>query len=217
MTNDDTTSRATRDELARELLPPLPKTQQFREAPEDQSRPWRGYRPEEWALLEHFPLLVAVYVSLVDESGHRGTEKEERAIEGAYVDLVGRYPNNPIIQRVVGMARQALPLAERARQLSEQQTLDELRDELMRAAPQVVTLLKRAPSSQIGEEYKRFVLAVGEAVAYAAKEGGFPRFASVEVSEWERRTIQWVGEALRMENLPGDWEIFGIEAWQRGF
>jgi hypothetical protein len=131
------------------------------------------------------------------------------------VDLAGRYPNNPLIQSVVGMARQAPPLAERARQLSEQQGPNALRDELTRAAPQVVTLLKRAPSSQIGEEYKRFVQEVGTAVAYAAKEGGFPRFASVEISEWERRTIQWVGEALRMEQVPGDWESFSLDAWQR--
>jgi hypothetical protein len=79
----------------------------------------------------------------------------------------------------------------------------------------VLALLKRAPSSPIAEEYKRFVMAVGERVAGAAKEGGFPRFVGVEISEWERQLITWVGEALRLESGPGDWEALGMDSWRR--
>jgi hypothetical protein len=219
---NDAASHARREELAREMLPPLPRMAHVSGVPGGTvvgggaPRPWRGYAPEEWALLERFPLLVGACVSVVDDSGRRGTQKEENAIPRAYEDGAARYPTNPIIQSVLRMTQQAQPLIERARLLIERSDPNMLRDELAREAPRVVAALRRAPSAQVGEEYKRFVLEVGEAVASAAKEGGFPRFASTEVSEWERATIQWVAEALRLGNLPSDWANAGIDSWQRG-
>jgi hypothetical protein len=59
--------------------------------------------------------------------------------------------------------------------------------------------LQAKATPQEAEEYKKWTLDIAEAVAKAAKEGGFLMFGGTQVSDSEKKLFTDVAEALNVQ------------------
>ncbi len=77
--------------------------------------------------------------------------------------------------------------------LAGQQILDELR------AVNEILVAKATPEE--AEAFRRWMIAVAQAAADAAKEGGFLGFGAEQVSEGEKKMLEQLGNALGLRRV----------------
>lgn len=152
------------------------------------------YTSEEWNLLKETPFVVGAAVAVAGASG-LGTASELFAVITGTTGGMLAFPENELIQAL---------LKEEENRPSPFKNMD--RAELMPAAidrcHQVVAVLEAKTPAVEAAGYKRWVVTVGEAVAEAAKEGGFMGFGGERLSQEERLLLDEIKAALKIEAEP---------------
>ncbi len=167
------------------------------------------YTQEEWDLLSGTPMLLGAAMSGAGSSGIMGTAKEAFANTQAMMGAGESYPGNALIAAVATKPSSMSEAREKSSQQRELlmgrmkergiQNASELVELVVDDCRKVAFLLGEKEDVGTANEYKQWLLSIGEKVANAASEGGFLGFGGTRFSEEEKVFLAQVNEALGME------------------
>jgi len=168
------------------------------------------YSDDEQLLLAMLPSEIGSAVAFSEKSGPIGTAKEMMASAKSALANAKDYPDNPLIQNLIPNLDDRSAAADKAKDLRERQlarlkasgitSRQGMIELAVTDAEAVSTLLAtNADASEAASEaaeYKSWVLSIGQAVANAAKEGGFLGFGGESVSDDEEEILARITAAL---------------------
>lgn len=164
-----------------------------------------NFTPEEWKVLSEAPLSVGGAVAAASPSGVVGTIKEGVAIVNSMLTAAQHHPNNHIIQQIVPkkVTREQLDSWSRtARGMMQQSESERLTTAGVQSCQQVAQVFHYKGDPQETNDFKQWLLEIGENVAKAAKEENntVPRLGSANVSANEFQILNTMYSALE---IPG--------------
>jgi hypothetical protein len=150
------------------------------------------YQPDEWRTMLRAPLAAGVIVMAADEGG--GLQREQQAIASTVRQAVLQAPAGALLAAIY---TDGLDPADEEQVLSTLRMHDvpEVRQGFLRTCQDAVALAGRT-SAQDGAAYRALLLQVSQAVAQAAKEGGFLGLGGVQVSGKEQDALEELARAL---------------------
>ncbi len=156
---------------------------------------------EEWELLREAPHSVAIAVAVAGASGIFGSLKEAMATAGAMVEAL--QGENTLLRELC--TREEIKAAQGGLRsgikMTDIETLREhLKADAVQKAEAATSLLDQKGFAEDSSAYRAFLMATGDRVAKAAKEGGFLGFGGERVSENERAVLAALGAALGGES-----------------
>ncbi len=153
-----------------------------------------NFTPDEWRALVRAPMMVSYGVAGAAPSGGFGHVQEMKAVADAIVDASEQASDGSLVRAVVDEIRANATDAT----VGEKETVSvtEIRGKALEACRMVASILESKASGEQGDNYKRWLLEVGQKVAQAAKEGGFLAFGGVRVSDSEAETLREIAAAL---------------------
>ena len=168
----------------------------------------QDFTDEEWFLVRGTPSMIGSAVAQAGRSGIGGTMKEVMANVQTIMAGKSDYPDNALIQSIIGEQVFA-DRAEAKEAMQEQMQMarskmaergiksaEALADAAVEDCQAVMALLnERATASEV-EGYKSWMMAVAHAVSEAAKEGGFLGIGGERVSDSEEAIIGRISAAL---------------------
>lgn len=164
------------------------------------------FTEEEQLSLTMLPSLIGSAVAFSAKSGAIGTVKEMMANARAVAAGRSDYPNNSLINSVLPNLDDREEAMARVKTMQEQQieklktaevkSMEDMRAHTMTQITEVGALLDSKADAGEAAEFKQWVLGIGEAVASAAKEGGFFGIGGEEVSEGEVEALASIRTAL---------------------
>ena len=161
-----------------------------------------NYTPDEWKVICDAPLAVGGAVAAAAPSGVVGAVKEGMALINALMRAAPRHPGNQLIQEVVpkGMSREQIDVWTKvARTMMQQSQTAPLMDTAVVTCQKVAMILQSKADPQEADEFKRWLLEVGEDVANAAKEGGK---VGTNMSAQEAEVLSMLSSALGVMYIP---------------
>jgi hypothetical protein len=157
----------------------------------------QDFTDEEWARLRRAPLVAGLAISVADPGGPIEITKETMA-------SLRTATTPPSQEELLAAVSQDLTKLAQEKQnpmgdfkvdknvLAGQQILDELRA--------VNEILQAKATPEEAEAFRRWMIAVAQAAADAAKEGGFLGFGAEQVSEGEEKMLEQLGNALGLRS-----------------
>lgn len=152
------------------------------------------------------PSEIGSAVAFSEKSGPIGTAKEMMASAKSALANAKDYPDNPLIQNLIPNLDDRSAAADKAKDLRERQlarlkasgitSRDGMIELAVTDAEEVSALLATNADASQAAEYKSWVLSIGQAVANAAKEGGFLGFGGETVSDDEEEILARITAAL---------------------
>jgi hypothetical protein len=154
------------------------------------------YTEAEWTRLKRAPFLAGMAISLADPGGPIEAVKETAATLKAVVAAADGRDHGELVQAIArdvrdDASRRKTPMAgfkPASGATAGVEILDELREIDQIAAG-------KATAEEV-ESLRRWIVAVAQDAANAAKEGGFMGFHAVRVSEGEERMLAQLRQAL---------------------
>jgi hypothetical protein len=135
-----------------------------------------------------------------------GTAKEMMANAKSASAGLDDYPDNSIIRMILPVFEDQSEAMDRAKSMRDRQmdelkaadisTREQMKAHALSEASAVNDLLAAKASAVEAAQYRQWVMGVANAVATAAKEGGFLGFGGEEVSEGEIETLADISQAL---------------------
>ena len=149
-----------------------------------------SYTPEEWQLLLKLPLTVGLSVIVLAPSGPIGLVKETAALAQAPFALAHESNANALVSALaVELQAQAKAIAKQEQDAIKHAQPADVKAKTIAACQNAAAALTKA-SAEDAEAYRYWLLAVGQKVAEAAKDGG------VLVSDQEKMLLKEFGAAL---------------------
>lgn len=163
------------------------------------------FTDDEILLLNSTPTLIGSTMVFAEGSG-LGTLKEMMANAKSYIGGAEAYPNNEIITGILPNLinhkegyEQAKAFREKAIARFKEKGInsqDSMKTLLLEDCKAVAHLLAEKATEQEAKEYKEWALSIAEAVAKAAKEGGFLGFGGELISKNEKEIYRQIAFAL---------------------
>ena len=160
------------------------------------------FTADEWKLLTGVPWAVGLSVILSEDQGRRrATRQEMAALAAAPAQEAAGFTSNPLVQAALPdiVANAA---AEQVKEHSSEKGAveQEIYAQTITLCLRLTELLSaKAPYGE-ADGYKRFVLAIGRAVADAVADAEFLGIGGGKVSAHERKLLQAVSDALELED-----------------
>lgn len=161
---------------------------------------------DEFALLAITPSMIGSTIAFSESSGVIGTLKEMFASAKGVLAGQEQYPDNELVQAILPNLEdreEALAQAKRLRELAQARlkekhidSRDKLEAQVVEDCRAISALLDEKFTREEASQYREWVMAVGERVARAAKEGGFLGIGGEQVSSGEVRILNRIAEAL---------------------
>ncbi len=168
-----------------------------------------SFTEDEWFLLSSTPALIGASMSAADSSGVIGTVKEMTASMRATVSAQKDFTNSELIQALLKRsenwdeAKEKLSdYREKTKDKLEQSNIksaDQLQTQMLEDVQQCVALVDEKCSAEDARIYKEWSLKVADAVAAAAKEGGFLGIGGTRISENEKVLLAKVQSTLGID------------------
>lgn len=157
-----------------------------------------NYTSEEWKILCTAPLSVGGAVATASPSGVVGTVKEGMAIVNGMLNAAHQHPGNRLIQDVAPMGinrKQIDALTNTARSMLRQTQADAT--QTMDICRQAVSVLQSKSNPAEADEYKLWLMEIGEVVADAANEGtNILNMGGTAISKEESQMLHQLATAL---------------------
>lgn len=164
------------------------------------------FTEDEQLSLTMLPSLIGSAVAFSAKSGAIGTVKEMMANARAIATGRTDYPDNSLINGILPNLDNREEALARVKTMQEQQlerlkgagvqSSDDMRTHTMGQITEIGAMLDAKADPGETAEFKQWVLGVGEAVAGAAKEGGFFGIGGEEVSDGEVEALAAIRAAL---------------------
>ena len=149
---------------------------------------------EERALLSSTASMVGHAVLIANPDVPRRVRKKVKALREAYSSTSRRFPSNHLVQESVSEAERSSKEEARFRSLRKER--EEYLAKTLEACRKVSKLLAVKASLAEGEEFKQWLLDIGEAVGEAVVSGEFLGIGLERYSEEEIYTLKAVAMAL---------------------
>jgi hypothetical protein len=158
----------------------------------------QSFTPDEWTKILESAMLVGMAISATDPSGLWGTVKEALASRSALDKSMADPGSNELVRAVIadfekseGQEKIKATLRKSFAEVKPSEFVERALDNLR----QVSTIVDaKAPDD--AAEFKTWLCSISQAVAEAAKEGGFFGVGGVRVSDSERATLAEIAKAL---------------------
>ncbi len=142
------------------------------------------------------PMLVSYAVAGAAPSDEDGYIREMYAVADAIYEGEERAEDSLVSAVVANIMANA---EDSERGATEKISVGDIKERALANCGEVATLLQAKASAEDADEYKRWLLAVAQNVAAAAKEGGFLGFGGEQVSKTEVATINEIAAALGVQ------------------
>lgn len=156
----------------------------------------------EWELLTGAPWAVGLAVILAEDQGRRSaTKKELNALAAAPAQVAATFAGNALVQAALpDIASHAAAEQVKAHSREKGAVEQEIYQQTLEACRRLDALLRAKTPYAVADGYKRFVLAVGNAVAGAVADAEYLGIGGGRISAHERKLLQAVGESLGLED-----------------
>ena len=155
-----------------------------------------NFTEDQWFTISSAPSLIGSAMAVAGRSGVMGTMKEVMTSGQTLAAGGDKYPSNSLIQAIVpdsggdraAAKEQMLATREKFMEQHKEQGIkspEDMADFAIQSLESALTLLAPVASDQDVAEYKEWVVETGQAVAEAAKEGGFLGMGGQQVSDAE--------------------------------
>jgi hypothetical protein len=156
-----------------------------------------NFAPAEWKTLIKAPMLVSYAVMGAAPSGGTGYVQEMKAVADGIVDASEQAAAGSLLHAVVGDIK--ANATDELRGPTETVSVGEIKDRAIELCREVVGILQSKADARDADDYKRWLLAVGQRVAQASKEGGFLGFGGARVSDSEAATLNEIAAVLEAD------------------
>lgn len=156
-----------------------------------------NFTPEEWKSLLKAPMLVSYAIAGAAPSGEEGFIQEMSAVADAIIEGGQQAAKESLLEAVV--ADIVANAGDNQRGPTEKISVGDIKNRALDNCHSLAALLQAKASPEEADAYKRWLLAVAQKVAAAAKEGGIFGFGGKQVSESEVATINEIAAALGVE------------------
>lgn len=161
------------------------------------------FTADEWKVLSDAPLVVGGAVAAAAQGGLVETIKEGMALVKSMMTAAQRHPNNHLIQEAVpkGMSREHVDLwTNIVHTMMQQSETARMKTAGIETCQKVAMILQNKADPQEADEFKRWLLEIGEGVASAANEG---RNIGGNISPEEAELLSMMSSALGVTHIPG--------------
>lgn len=155
------------------------------------------FSQEEWKLLIKAPMMVSYAVAGAAPSGGQAYAKEMKAVADAIVDASEQAPAESLPRAVANDI--VANATDELRGPTETVSVGEIKDRAIELCRQVASVLQSKADARDADDYKRWLLTVGQRVAQASTEGGFLGFGGARVSASEAATLDEIAAALEAD------------------
>lgn len=151
------------------------------------------FTADEWQIVYKAAPMVGMAVAAASPSGPLGLVKEMFAVGSTIADTLNQRTSNPLINALVDdlKARGTKPAPPPGIQ-----SADDARTVALDSLRQLNALLSEKVPGPEADEFKRWLLGIGQNVAVASNEGGFLGFGGVQVSDAEKTVLGQIAAAL---------------------
>lgn len=156
---------------------------------------------EEWALITGVPWAVGLAVILAEDQGRRrATKKELTALTAAPAQVAAEFVSNILVQAALpDIVSHAAAEQVRAHSREKGAVEQEIYTTTLDLCRRLAELLRARTPYAEADGYKRFVIAIGAAVADAVADAEFLGIGGGTVSAHERKLLRSVAEALGID------------------
>lgn len=155
------------------------------------------FTTEEWRALLKAPMLVSYAIAGSAPSDEEGYIQEMSAVADAIFEGGEAASKDSLVSEVV--ANIVANAEENERGQTEKISVGDTKERALANCREVAALLQTKASAEDADAYKRWLLAVAQRVASAAKEGGIFGFGGSQVSKSEVATIGEIATALGVQ------------------
>jgi hypothetical protein len=156
-----------------------------------------NFTTEEWRILLKAPMLVSYAVAGAAPSDEEGYIQEMSAVADAIFEGGEAASKDSLVSAVV--ANIVANAEDNERGQTEKISVSDTKERALANCREVAALLQTKATPQDADDYKRWLLAVAQRVASAAKEGGIFGFGGAQVSKSEVATINEIASALGVQ------------------
>ncbi len=149
-------------------------------------------------------LQVGLDVMKAASSGVEGTIDEMNAMVNAPYEMAARFPNNALLRAIMPPLPTEEDLEVEVNEeteppppdMSQEKGQPQIHADTLMMMRDVLVTLEPLNAGQEGEEYKQWLILVGETVAHAAREGGFLGFGKKAESTAEHEVLAEIAAVL---------------------
>lgn len=153
------------------------------------------YTAAEWKTLMQAPAMAGMVVMLTGKSGPFQMVKEMVAVSKAVMEVTQQETTNPLL-KAIGEAFKTAKREDFQIDQPQVKSMEEAQAYALTAVKAVATLLdSKAPKAE-ADEFKHWLVNIGQQVAAAAKEGGFLGIGGQQVTDEEKAAMAALSAAL---------------------
>ena len=151
------------------------------------------FSTEEWKMIVAAAPMVGLAVTCASPNGPWGVLKEMLSMGMAMAEMLQKGSSNPLIAELAADLKERQTKPEPPQGIKDPEQAKELALNHIRAVNDIVGRKDKADEA---DEFKKWLLAVGERVAEASNEGGIFGIGGERVSEAEKNVLRQIAFAL---------------------
>ena len=151
------------------------------------------FTTEEWKMIVAAAPMVGLAVTCASPNGPWGVLKEMLSMGMAMAEMLQKGSSNPLIAELAADLKERQTKPEPPQGIKDPEQAKELALNHIRAVNDIVSRKAKADEA---DEFKKWLLAVGERVAEASNEGGIFGIGGDRVSEAEKNVLRQIAFAL---------------------
>ena len=151
------------------------------------------FTTEEWKMIVAAAPMVGLAVTCASPNGPWGVLKEMLSMGMAMAEMLQKGSSDPLIAELAADLKDRQTKPEPPQGIKDPEQAKELALNHIRAVNDIVSRKAKADGA---DEFKRWLLAVGERVAEASNEGGIFGIGGARVSEAEKNVLRQIAFAL---------------------
>lgn len=151
------------------------------------------FTPEEWKTIVAAAPMVGLAVTCASPNGPWGVMKEMLSMGMAMAEMLQKGSANALISELAADLKARQTKAEPPQGMKDP---EQCKEAALNHVKAVNDLIDRKVKPDEGDEFKKWLLAVGRRVAEASNEGGIFGFGGEQVSDAERNVLRQIAFAL---------------------
>lgn len=154
----------------------------------------KDFSDADWQLLASLPSKIGHAVMIASRTRFFGIRKEIKAMKDAITDLEGNFSENNLVQEMIPFAESERRKEEGPRSLRKRRT--SYQEETVKLCENASSLLERNENANETEEFKRWLLHIGDSVANAFLTDEFMGIGGVVISKDEEKILKKIAFGL---------------------
>jgi len=151
------------------------------------------FTPEEWKTIVAAAPMVGLAVTCASPNGPWGVLKEMLSMGMAMAEMLQKGSSNPLIAELAADLKSRQTKPEPPQDIKDPDACREAALKHIRAVNEVID---RKVQGNAGDEFKKWLVTIGQRVAEAANEGGIFGFGGEKVSDAEKAVLRQIAFAL---------------------